>query len=86
MEYVETFDEALREAVVDGGIGEERRKNMEEMLRRGDARKAHPTFDHLLPVFVAAGAAEGERAQRAWTLAEWSMSWAQFRFGEVGGE
>ncbi|KAF8428272.1 extradiol ring-cleavage dioxygenase [Tirmania nivea] len=84
MEYVATFDEALREAVVDGGIGEERRKKMEEMLRREDARKAHPTFEHLLPVFVAAGAAEGEGAQRTWTLGEWSMSWAQFRFGEVG--
>ena len=84
MEYVETFDEALREAVVDGGIGEERRKKMEELLRRRDARKAHPTLEHLLPVFVAAGAAEGEGAQRVWELREQSMSWAQFRFGGVG--
>ena len=83
MEYVETFDEALKEAVVNGGVGEERRKKMEEMLEREDARKAHPTFEHLLPVHVAAGAGEGEGAQRIWTMGDNSVSWAQFRFGEV---
>ena len=32
---------------------------------------------------VVAGAAGEDRGQRLWTLEDGSMSWAQFRFGEV---
>lgn len=81
MDYVHTFDEALRQAVAEAEPGEGRRVAMEQLVSRSDARKAHPTFEHLLPIFVAAGAAEKEKAERVWTLGEMSMSWAQFRFG-----
>lgn len=83
MDYARTFDDALRDAVVGSAPGEERKAAMEGLLERGDARRAHPTFDHLLPVYVAAGAGEGEAARQLWTLQEMSMSWAQYRFGEV---
>ena len=80
--YVETFDDALKEAVTDG-VGEERKVKLMGLLGREDAGKAHPTVEHLLPVYIAAGAAEGERGVQVWTLREMSLSWAQFRFGEV---
>lgn len=82
MDYVKTFDPALKEAVT-ASTGKEREQAMEALLKRDDAREAHPHFDHLLPVHVAAGAAEGDKAVQLFTLLEGSMSWAQFRFGEV---
>jgi len=80
--YTVSFDAALREAVEQPP--ERRRRAMADLLERSDARKAHPSLEHLLPIFVGAGAAHEERGERVWTLAEGSMSWAQFRFGEVG--
>lgn len=81
LDYTNSFDEALKEAVEQPP--EARQKAMEELLSRKDARKAHPSFEHLLPVHIAAGAAHEEKGERLWTLPEGSMSWAQFRFGEV---
>lgn len=79
--YVEPFDEALREAVEsDPSV---REGKLEQLLKRGDARKAHPEFEHLLPIHVGAGAAGQDEGVRLWTLCEGSFSWAQFRFGEV---
>lgn len=82
LDYTYSFDEALKEAVEQPP--ESRQKAMAELLKRPDAKKAHPKFDHLLPIHVGAGAASDEQGQRLWTLAEGSMSWAQYRFGEVG--
>jgi 4,5-DOPA dioxygenase extradiol len=79
--YTETFDTALKEAVETAP--EERRAAMDALLERKDARKAHPSFEHLLPIHIGAGAAGGDKGKRLWTLCEGSMSWAQFRFGEV---
>ena len=81
MPYTSSFDEALKDAVT--SIPAEREQKMVNLLRRPDARQAHPTFDHLLPIFVGAGAAGDDRAEQLWTLKEGSMSWAQHRFGEV---
>jgi 4,5-DOPA dioxygenase extradiol len=86
--YTLSFDSALKEAVEQDGA-EAREKDMVALLRRSDARRAHPSFEHLLPVHVAAGAAGGDLGRQLWTLPEGSMSWAQFRFGDVaaaGGE
>ena len=82
MPYTTTFDQALKEAVEQPP--DSRQKAMAELLKRGDARKAHPSFDHLLPIFVGAGAAGEDVGKRFWTLPEGSMSWAQYKFGEVG--
>ncbi|KAI0475771.1 LigB-domain-containing protein [Xylariaceae sp. FL0804] len=79
--YTVSFDEALRAAVEVPAA--ERQASMAALARRPDARQAHPTFDHLMPVYVAAGAAGDDEGKRTWTLHEGCMGWAQYRFGEV---
>ncbi|KAI6713185.1 hypothetical protein JHW43_004270 [Diplocarpon mali] len=84
--YAESFDEALREAVEtdvshEGGV-QERERKMVALLERGDARSAHPTFEHLLPVHIGVGAAGGDQGKRLFSLVEGCFSWAQFRWGE----
>jgi 4,5-DOPA dioxygenase extradiol len=80
--YTVSFDEALRQAV-ESEPGSERDRNMKELVERSDARKAHPTFEHLLPIHIGAGAAGSDRGTRLWTMGEGSLSWAQFRLGEI---
>ncbi|KAL9575949.1 MAG: hypothetical protein Q9212_007531, partial [Teloschistes hypoglaucus] len=79
--YTASFDEALKQAIE--SQPDKREQLMADLLERPDARQAHPHFDHLLPIHVGAGAAGDDVGKRLWTLAEGSMSWAQFRFGEV---
>lgn len=81
LDYTVSFDEALKEAVM--APPAERQKAMAELLLRHDARQAHPTFEHLLPIHIGAGAAGVDCGERLWTLKEGSMSWAQFRFGDA---
>lgn len=80
--YARSFDEALREAA-ESQPGEERDGRMVGLLGRGDARLAHPTFEHLMPAHVGVGAAGEDMGKQLWTLPEASMSWAQYRWGEV---
>ena len=82
--YASSFDEALMRAAT--AKPEDREEAMKDLLKRPDARQAHPTFDHLLPIHVGAGAAGDDVGQRLWTLPEGSMSWAQYRFGDVAAE
>ncbi|KAH9884005.1 LigB-domain-containing protein [Xylariomycetidae sp. FL2044] len=77
--YTVSFDDALKEAVE--VPPSERRARMIEASRRPDARQAHPTFDHLVPLFIAAGAAGEDPAKQTWTMQEGSLGWAQYRFG-----
>jgi 4,5-DOPA dioxygenase extradiol len=70
--YTVRFDEALKDAVT--AAPDKREEALADLVNRADARQAHPTFGHLLPVYVAAGAAEG------------SLSWAQFRFGDLAAD
>jgi len=79
--YTASFDPALKKAVE--APPEQREEKMLELLKRKDARQAHPSFEHLLPIYVGAGAAEGDKGQRIYTLCEGSLSWAMFRFGDV---
>ncbi|KAH7167508.1 Extradiol ring-cleavage dioxygenase, class III enzyme, subunit B [Fusarium sp. MPI-SDFR-AT-0072] len=79
--YVVSFDNALKEAVeADPAIREEK---MAAICKRGDAKQAHPFMDHLMPVFIAAGAANEDWGKQIWTLHEGSFGWSQFRFGDV---
>jgi 4,5-DOPA dioxygenase extradiol len=80
MSYVVSFDEALKDAVT--APPDQREKALADLIMRPDARQAHPTFEHLLPIHIAAGAARGDLGKRLWTLIHASFSWAQFRFGE----
>jgi hypothetical protein len=79
--YAVSFDEALKEAT--SAKPEERQAKMSALLKRSDAKKAHPTLEHLLPIYVAAGAAGSDVGEQLWTLPERSASWAQYRFGKV---
>ncbi|GKZ29384.1 hypothetical protein AbraIFM66950_004657 [Aspergillus brasiliensis] len=79
--YTASFDEALKEAVTKAPA--EREQAMADLLKRPDARQAHPSFDHLLPIHIGAGAAGDDVGRRLWTLKEGSMSWAQYRFGDI---
>ena len=81
MPYAVSFDEAIKDAVTTAP--DERQKAMAELLKRPDARQAHPSFEHLLPIHIGAGAAGEDLGKRLWTYPEGSMSWAQYRFGEV---
>lgn len=79
MPYAFSFDEALKDAVE--VEPKDRKAAMKELLKRGDARKAHPSFEHLLPVHIAAGAAGEDKGVRFWTQVEGSVSWGMVRFG-----
>ena len=79
--YTSSFDEALKDAVT--AAPEERQQRMADLTKRPDARQAHPSFEHLLPIYVGAGAAGEAVGKRLWTLKEGCMSWAQYRFGDV---
>lgn len=84
--YAYSFDAALKEAVERPSADGVRQKAMAQLLERSDARKAHPSFEHLLPVHVGAGAAGKDEGRQIWTLPEGSMSWGMFRFGEMAAE
>lgn len=79
--YGVSFDEALREAVESEIIGREER--MVALVKRSDARLAHPTFDHFWPVVVACGAGADEKGERIWGMGEGGLGWAMFRWGTV---
>ncbi|KAK4916197.1 hypothetical protein LTR66_017035 [Elasticomyces elasticus] len=82
MPYAVPFDNALKEAA-EQPAGSQRDEAMIDLLRRPDARKAHPTFEHLLPAHVGVGAAGGDPGKQIWTFPETSMSWAQYRWGRL---
>lgn len=81
MPYAVSFDNALKEAVEAGPAV--RQERMAAVTKRPDAKQAHPWMDHLMPVYVAAGAAGEDKGVQLWTLHEGSMAWSQFRFGQV---
>ncbi|TGJ83498.1 hypothetical protein E0Z10_g5255 [Xylaria hypoxylon] len=81
MPYVYSFDEALKLATT--ANPEERRAAMADLMRRSDAGQVHPTLDHILPIYVSAGAAGLDVGERLWTMPDRSLSWAQYRFGTV---
>ncbi|PNS13982.1 4,5-DOPA dioxygenase extradiol [Sphaceloma murrayae] len=81
MPYTVSFDKAIKEAVEQKV--EDRQAAMAGLLKRPDARRAHPSFEHLLPIHIAAGAAGNDMGKQFWTLPEGSMSWAQYRFGDL---
>lgn len=79
--YTVTFEKALTEATT--AKPEERQAKMAALLKRSDIRDAHPTFDHVLPTYIAAGAAGSDIGKKLWDLPEGGINWAQYRFGTV---
>lgn len=81
MPYTSSFDDALNEAA--SSDPENRRSAMSALMKRPDARRAHPSLEHILPMYVAAGAAGSDVGERLWTMPEGSLNWAQYRFGSI---
>ncbi len=79
--YAFSFDGAPKEAAT--AKPEDRQAKMPALMRLSDARKAHPTLEHILPIHVGAGAAGSDLGEQLWTLPENRLSWAQYRFGKV---
>ncbi|KDN52883.1 LigB subunit of an aromatic-ring-opening dioxygenase LigAB [Tilletiaria anomala UBC 951] len=89
--YAKSFAEALGNAVgaepkaKQAQVGNEAARDVDEdsrwqaakdLLNRSDYKKAHPTAEHLLPVFVALGAVKShERFAQTFKLPEGSMAW-----------
>jgi len=75
----EAFDAWLAQAVADP-------VRRDAALRRWDeapyAREAHPREEHLAPLFVAAGAAEGEPGRTAFRDRAMDVALSGFEFGE----
>jgi aromatic ring-opening dioxygenase catalytic subunit (LigB family) len=74
------FDDWLNDAVTADPANRDRELSAWE--RAPEARFAHPREEHLLPLMVAAGAAEGEPGTRVFHEALSGAATSGFRFGE----
>lgn len=79
------FDGWLSTAVLDTDAAE-RTKRLQQWASAPSARLAHPAEDHLIPLMVAVGAAEGETAVRTYheTAMAGGITASSFRFGDTG--
>jgi aromatic ring-opening dioxygenase catalytic subunit (LigB family) len=73
------FDEWLNEAVT--GDPAQRDARLAAWASAPDARFAHPREEHLIPLMVVAGAAEGEPATRVYNDDIMGAATSGFRFG-----
>ncbi|KAK9446740.1 Extradiol ring-cleavage dioxygenase, class III enzyme, subunit B [Limtongia smithiae] len=78
--YSKAFDDMLAHAVCEY-TGADREKALAGLIRTAEAQKAHPTKEHLLPIYVAAGAAYEDDASRVYTALQRSLAWGEYRFG-----
>jgi aromatic ring-opening dioxygenase catalytic subunit (LigB family) len=80
----QAFDAWLQQAVVGSGSAE-RTRQLIEWEGAPSARKAHPREEHLLPLMVAVGAAEGEAAVCTYHEDNFmgGVAASSFRFGPV---
>jgi aromatic ring-opening dioxygenase catalytic subunit (LigB family) len=78
------FDEWLTAAVC-GARSDERNRLLGEWRDAPSARVAHPREDHLIPLMVAAGAAEAEAGVRVYHEDAFfgGITVSSFRFGEA---
>lgn len=82
LSYASSFEEALAEAIATKP--EERQARMTSLLGTSMASEAHPSTEHILPMYIAAGAAGSDAGERIWALPEGSLNWGQYRFGKTG--
>lgn len=64
---------------------EERTAGLLALQKRADWKLAHPTEDHILPLYVTLGAGLDEREHKVWNqgLDTAGMSFVSFRLGEA---
>ena len=78
------FDTWLTSTLVDH-VGDERNRRLERWESAPSARRAHPREEHLLPVMVAVGAAEGDAGVRQYHEDRFmgSLASSGYRFGTI---
>lgn len=64
LSYVFSFEEAMAEAIA--RKPEARQAKRTSLLETIIASKAHPSAEHILPMYIAAGAAGSDTVQRTW--------------------
>lgn len=76
------FEGWLHQTLVDADPAE-RPARLERWQAAPSARRVHPREDHLLPLMVAAGAAEGEPGERVYHQDDFFGGWvlSSYRFG-----
>jgi len=79
----ETFDAWLGEATADPG---HRDAALSDWTAAPFARAAHPREEHLAPLFLAAGAADGEPGRRIFSDIAMDVRLSAFAFGSVEAE
>ncbi|MFV0308159.1 MAG: DODA-type extradiol aromatic ring-opening family dioxygenase [Desertimonas sp.] len=79
------FDDWLSATLLDSDA-DERTERLRRWEQAPSARLAHPAEDHLIPLMVAVGAAEGEKAVRAYHERAMGghITSSSFRFGPLG--
>lgn len=81
--YTKSFIEALEKAAT-GDSGKKREDEMSGLLKRGDCRKAHPSLEHLWPIYVAAAAAGSEKGVIVWGgYGQAGLGWGFYRWGDL---
>ena len=81
MPYSTSFEETLKDAVTVAPA--ERERAMAALLKRDDARQAHPDFDHFVANICGARCCRSGYRGEVMDPERGSMSWAQYRFGDV---
>jgi aromatic ring-opening dioxygenase catalytic subunit (LigB family) len=76
----EAFDDWLSETLCDGPVDRREAGLIDWALAPG-ARAAHPREEHLLPLMVAAGAAQGEPGYHVFSGTVWGKPVSAFHFG-----
>jgi 4,5-DOPA dioxygenase extradiol len=77
-EHVRRFNDRLNHLL----IGREDALLMQEIEQGAEAQWNHPTDDHIMPLFVALGATQGEAAQRIHESYDYQvLSMDSYRFG-----
>ncbi|KAJ1957153.1 hypothetical protein GGI12_005104 [Dipsacomyces acuminosporus] len=78
--YVKPFDREVENAVVNVSSGDERKKQVADLLHSRFLRQAHPTLEHLLPLHVAVGAAgDSKKVTKLSEQYDVSLSWSSYK-------
>lgn len=73
------FDDWLTETVCDGPVSA-RASRLAAWSQAPGGRLCHPREEHLLPLMVAAGAADGDAGRRAFTCRIWGKAFSAYHF------
>ncbi|KAK9234736.1 Extradiol ring-cleavage dioxygenase, class III enzyme, subunit B [Lipomyces kononenkoae] len=83
--YAKKFDDML-ETAISSDVGTVREDAMANLIKTDEAHKSHPTKEHLLPIYVAAGAAYNEKGKRLYTNQTSSVAWGEYQFGSINND